>query len=207
VAALKRCSSSSTLQRSTIHFPSQQQQEYNNITATAFPWCCLRHLSLHNRLLEKSELPHLFGALPHVPTLEVLVLFNHDVGDDGTIMLMEAFVGNATIIDVDGNTHDHIMDMLLDSLGFANLSMTEKTKYPTPNNNTTNIRGLRELYLSHCSIGCRGAQAIATAISNSYPTSCDIDGDDGTEKKHGYDDDVNKLIEMSPSVKLRIESY
>jgi hypothetical protein len=190
VAALKRCSSSSSLQRS-IHFPSQQQ-EYNS-TATAFPWCCLRHLSLHNRLLEKSELPHLFGALPHVPTLEVLVLFNHDVGDDGTVMLMEALVGNATIVDVDGNTHDHIMDTSLDSLGFANLSMTMKTKHPTPNNNTTHIRGLRELYLSHCGIGCRGAQAIATAISNSYPTSCDIDGDDGKEKKHGYDDDVNKL--------------
>ena len=200
VAALKRCSS--RLQR-TIHFPSQQPPQY--ITPTA-AWCCLRHLSLHNRLLEKSELPHLFGALPHVPTLEVLVLFNHDVGDDGMVMLMEALAGNATIVDVDGNTHErqdgkykdnrdgnHIVDVSLDSLGFANLSMTEKTKHPTPNNNTTNIRGLRELYLSHCGIGCRGAQAIATAISNSYPPSCDIDGDDGKEKKCGYDDDVNKL--------------
>lgn len=150
------------------------------------PWCSLRSVSLHNRLLEKSELPHLFGALPHVPTLEVLVLFNHDVGDDGAIMLMGYLTGSGA--------SKKIVDGMIDggsgrdgdappARAFNDMSMTTSTTKTTTRISMPHpkSRGLRELYLSHCGIGCRGARAIAAALDDSF--ACD-DGDD---------DDNNRL--------------
>jgi hypothetical protein len=152
------------------------------------PWCGLRSVSLHNRLLEKSELPHLFGALPLVPTLEVLVLFNHDVGDDGAMLLMGYLTGNASkIVGVIGGGKGRDGDAppapaLAD---VPTTTSTTTTRIATPHPKS---RGLRELYLSHCGIGCRGARAIAAALDD----SCACDGGDDCGKDD--DDDDNKLM-------------
>ena len=160
------------------------------------PWCSLRSVSLHNRLLEKSELPHLFGALPHVPTLEVLVLFNHDVGDDGAMMLMGYLAGSS-------GASKKIVDGIIDGGGgrdgdappsraFDDTSTTASTTKTTTRISMPHpkSRGLRELYLSHCGIGCRGARAIAAALDDSF--ACD-DGDDEYGKDNDDDDDNNML--------------
>ena len=164
-------------------------------TAWTRPWCSLRSVSLHNRLLEKSELPHLFGALPHVPTLEVLVLFNHDVGDDGAMMLMGYLTGSSSSKIVDGIDGGSGRDGdARPARAFDDISMkTSATK--TTTKTTTRIsmplpksRGLRELYLSHCGIGCLGARAIAAALDD----SCACDGDDDDDGNDNDDDD-NRL--------------
>jgi hypothetical protein len=160
------------------------------------PWCSLRSVSLHNRLLEKSELPHLVGALPLVPTLEVLVIFNHDVGDDGAMMLMECLTGSASKIadGVDGGSGRS--GDAPPARAFADMSMTTTTTTTTRTTRTTTTTqismthpkscGLRELYLSHCGIGCRGARAIAAALDDSR--ACDGGDDDGRDI-----DDDNRL--------------
>ena len=53
----------------------------------------LKSLALHNHFLDPSELPLLFDALPVIPSLDSLVLFHHDLCDDGVELLMQTLLG------------------------------------------------------------------------------------------------------------------
>lgn len=88
----------------------------------------LKSLALHNHFLDPIDLPLMFDALKFIPALDSLVLFHHDLSDDGIQLLMQALLGS---------------------------------KETAP---------LRELYLSHCGITCKGAEAIADALLQSSST-------------------------------------
>ena len=53
----------------------------------------LKSLALHNHFLDHSELPLVFGALPYLPSLSSLILFHHDLCDDGVELLMQTLQG------------------------------------------------------------------------------------------------------------------
>jgi hypothetical protein len=53
----------------------------------------LKSLALHNHFLDRSELPLVFGALPYLPSLSSLILFHHDLCDDGVELLMQTLQG------------------------------------------------------------------------------------------------------------------
>ncbi|KAL9191208.1 hypothetical protein ACHAXT_000914 [Thalassiosira profunda] len=110
--------------------------------------CKLSHLALHNHFLDPSELPLLFDALPHISTLDTLVLFFHDVGDEGVGMLMQALTGSARC-------------------GVANEEHYCNYEGITSMTPRASAGGLKELYLSHCNISCRGATSIARALDHS----------------------------------------
>ena len=102
--------------------------------------CQLTYLALHNHFLGPCELPFLFDALPFISSLETLVLFHHDVGDEGVELLMQALMStsNGGEISSDGRTNEKISH---DDLAVS--KTTEKAW------------GLKELYLSHCNISCK----------------------------------------------------
>lgn len=54
----------------------------------------LQSLALHNHFLDRSELPLVFEALPYLPSLSSLILFHHDLCDDGVELLMQTLQGN-----------------------------------------------------------------------------------------------------------------
>ena len=53
----------------------------------------LKSLALHNHFLDPIELSLMFDALRFIPSLDSLVLFHHDLGDDGVQLLMQALLG------------------------------------------------------------------------------------------------------------------
>eukprot|EP00581_Thalassiosira_minuscula_P003881 CAMPEP_0183746118 /NCGR_PEP_ID=MMETSP0737-20130205/66591_1 /TAXON_ID=385413 /ORGANISM="Thalassiosira miniscula, Strain CCMP1093" /LENGTH=349 /DNA_ID=CAMNT_0025981799 /DNA_START=67 /DNA_END=1117 /DNA_ORIENTATION=- len=110
--------------------------------------CQLKYLALHNHFLDPCELPLLFDALPLISSLETLVLFHHDVGDEGVDLLMKALVGARR-----GG-----------ELGSGSRTMATTSK--------GSASGLKELFLSHCNISCTGAYAIANALEKSFSSSC-----------------------------------
>ena len=91
----------------------------------------LKSVALHNHVLDQMELPLMFDALRFIPALDSLILFHHDVGDNGVQTLLQA---------------------LLES---------------------TETAPLKELYLSHCGITCKGAVAIADALHHSTKNCTD----------------------------------
>ena len=120
--------------------------------------CQLENLALHNHFLDPCELEVLFAkALPTLCSLRCLVLFFHDVGDRGVDLLMKALTGRSINngqslgCSEGGNT----------SQSQANLEVSSgRNCPPTP---TTQ---LKELYLSHCNISCKGAATIAKALNH-----------------------------------------
>mmetsp|Transcript_27709 Transcript_27709/g.49930 ORF Transcript_27709/g.49930 Transcript_27709/m.49930 type:complete len:436 (-) Transcript_27709:195-1502(-) len=118
--------------------------------------CQLTYLALHNHFLDPCELPFLFDALPSIPSLETLVLFHHDVGDEGVELLMQALTStsNGGEINSDGRTNEKI--------SHDDLAVSKTTE---------NAWGLKELYLSHCNVSCKGASAIANALDHSSSAS------------------------------------
>ena len=50
----------------------------------------LKSLALHNHILDPVDFPFVFDALRFIPTLDSLVLFHHDLGDDGVQLLTQA---------------------------------------------------------------------------------------------------------------------
>lgn len=93
------------------------------------------------------------------------MLFNHDLGDEGVDLLMQALVGTCH----NGcNNRANEKDLVLDNEGSGcvkssgNLAIS-KTVHAT--------FGLKELYLSHCNISSKGASAIAKALDNASSSS------------------------------------
>ena len=82
----------------------------------------LKSVALHNHVLNQTEFPIMCDALKFTPALDSLIIFHHDLGNDGVQILVQ---------------------VLLES------------KETVP---------LKELYLSHCGITCKGAAAIADAL-------------------------------------------
>lgn len=118
--------------------------------STARSSCQVTYLALHNHLLDRCELPLLFDALPHMPSLETLVLFHHDLGDEGVELLMHAFKGGN-----DGDC-DNDNSCACDDVAQDVVAVSKSKDSP---------HGLRELYLSHCNISCKGASVIANALT------------------------------------------
>ena len=82
----------------------------------------LKSVALHNHVLNQTEFPLMFDALKYIPALDTLILFHHDLADNGVLVLVQALL---------------------------------ESKETAP---------LKELYLSHCGITCKGAAAIADAL-------------------------------------------
>ena len=107
----------------------------------------LKHIHLHNNFLDPCELPLLFDALPCIPSLETFLLVNHDVGDGGVDLLMHALSG--------------------DSQSYGRYKAHESYSVIPNENESAESCGLKELYLSHCNITCKGAASIASALDRS----------------------------------------
>lgn len=116
--------------------------------------CQLNYLALHNNFLDRSEMPLLFDALPCIPFLENFVLFNHDVGDVGVDLLMHTLMG---VNQSNTNNKSFESDLTLENEEGGNSDLIE-IEHKT--------WGLKELYLSHCNISCKGASSIAKALDH-----------------------------------------
>ena len=92
----------------------------------------LKSVALHNHVLNQAEFPLMFDALKKIPALDSLIIFHHDLANDGVQLLVQALL---------------------------------ESKETAP---------LKELYLSHCGITCKGAAAIADALHYST-TNCTDD--------------------------------
>jgi hypothetical protein len=88
-------------------------------------------------------MPMLFDVLCHLHLLEKLVIFHHHLGDE----LVELLMNKLTSADEDLDCHNENQQA------------------------SDCVSGLKELYLSHCSIGCKGALKIAAALVGDS-TSC-----------------------------------
>lgn len=110
----------------------------------------LKTLALHNHFLDPKELPLLFDALPFIPSLDSLVIFHHDLGDDGVELLLQTLMCKT-----DSPTSKVKKDNVDDETLSTTSSFGQQT---TP---------LKELFLSHCNISCTGAASIANALQQS----------------------------------------
>lgn len=100
--------------------------------------CRLKVLSLHNNFLANSEVPFVIVGIGSLHLLEKLVIFHHDLGDD-------------------------VVELLVDALACSNDNRADVDD-PIPTTMPSSMTYLRELYLSHCNIGCKGAAKIAEAL-------------------------------------------
>jgi len=91
----------------------------------------LKSVALHNHVLDQMEIPLVFDALRFIPALDSLIMFHHNLCDNGVQILLQALLGS------------------------------------------TGTAPLKELYLSHCGITCKGAAAIADALHSSTKNCTD----------------------------------
>lgn len=127
--------------------------------------CQLKFLAFHNHFLDPCEMPLLFDALQFISSsLDTLVLFHHDLGDEGVELLMQSLACNCNV----GRTteqslalYDEESTSCIKSEGFLEERLERRNGESEINQKAC---GLKELYLSHCNISCKGATSIADAL-------------------------------------------
>lgn len=107
----------------------------------------LKVFSLHNNLLSNGEMPALIKVLGDLVVLEKLVIFHHDLKDDMVGLLVDRLSGSYINSDI---------------RNWDDPKIYENNAAERPS-----VSGLKELYLSHCNIGCKGALKIAEALVDS----------------------------------------
>lgn len=107
--------------------------------------CRLKVFSLHNNLLSHNEMPSLINVLGDLVLLEKLVIFHHDLNDDMVVLLVDKLTSTYIDCEIEDKNDSKIYE---NESSVGSLSS-----------------GLKELYLSHCNIGCRGALTIAEACA------------------------------------------
>lgn len=106
----------------------------------------LKVLSLHNNFLRKEEIHLLISVLDDLHLLEKVVVFHHDLGDDLVELLVDTFTGSRS-----ENNRLRVDTSSSPAADGAPHSQSTKS-------------ALKELYLSHCNIGCKGALKIVDAM-------------------------------------------